>query len=764
MRYRLEGIEYMGYIIKIYGIVQGVGFRPFVYQLAQKYCIYGWVKNSAGCVVILCSGERLAIKAFIQAMVNQPPKLSQIEKIRCIPIKKPIELKHFYIKPSDDFNQQLRFVSPDTAICSDCLREIQNKHNRRYRYPFTNCTHCGPRYSIIKTLPYDRTHTTMEHFVMCQTCQTEYDLPSNRRFHAQPNCCTQCGPKLMLIDNKGIEISCDDVINKTIEYLLEGRIIAVKGIGGFHLVCDAKNESVIQLLRNRKLRPDKPLALMAKDMTSIRQLCFVSAKEEEILSGNKRPIVLLKKKASSILPEVIAPGQNRLGVMLAYTPLHYLLFDGQLEFLIMTSANISGMPIEYKNDSVIEHLSTIADYFLIHDRAIHMPLDDSVVKVVEDKELVVRRARGYTPYSIKSKIKHSITAVGAQQKNTVCVSKDGYVHLSQYLGDLENLKCYENFQYVLEHFTRLFNIDTDIFAYDMHPAYCNSVYIQSKPGHKIAIQHHHAHMVSCMAEHRITCDAIGIVLDGTGFGLDGAVWGGEFLVGNTMAFKRVAQLEYIKLQGGNLAVKQPWRCAVSYLHAVEIDATTIIKDVAADRIMAVEQALNSNLNCFLSSSIGRLFDAVAAIVGIVNTVSYDGQAAIALENIIEQGIEDCYTYQVIEKVNQFHIQYKELIGEIVNEVMANQKISIISAKFHNTLANVCCFVACKIRQKEAINTVILSGGVFENIYLRDTLYKQLINNGFEVFYNEQIPTNDSGIAFGQVNIADAILNNTLEHY
>ncbi|MBE6090021.1 MAG: carbamoyltransferase HypF [Clostridium beijerinckii] len=763
----------MRYIIKIYGIVQGVGFRPFVYEKARKFKIRGSVQNIGGAVVIDCLGGRENIKQFMFNVIKRPPSIAKIERVECTLVKKDLSNiscldenkflikenmdKKFVIKESAEHKNEIRFISPDIAVCDECLEDIRSKGNLRYKYAFTNCTQCGPRYSIIKALPYDRQNTTMKDFSMCEKCKEEYENPLSRRFHAQPNCCENCGPKLFLTNNRGDQIKCKDPIKETISLIEDGKILAIKGIGGFHLVCDGRNEQAINLLRSRKQRKDKPLALMAKDIEVIKEVCYVSDKEGEVISSNKRPIVILKKKHPFILPEVIAPKQNSLGVMLPYTPIHYLLFNEKLDLLVMTSGNIRSMPMEYKNEEALKHLNTVADYFLMNDREIYVQVDDSVVKVIGKVEKVIRGARGYRPYSLKTGVKNEIIAVGGQQKSTICVSKNGYTYLSQYLGDLGEFNCYKNLKYVLKHFCNLFDINAEVLVYDMHPSYSSSKYAKEKEIRKIEVQHHHAHMVSCMAEHSIYDSVIGIIFDGTGFGLDGSIWGGEFLVGNRSVFKRAGQLKYVNLQGGEQAIKEPWRCALSYLYALGYDPEKIIQGVDNEKIKVVKQALDSKINCFLSSSVGRLFDAVAALCGIRNNISYDGQAAIELENIIDYKIKESYLWDIKEANGIFNIQYKSIIEGILVDIQKKELISKISSKFHNSLIKASCDLVCKLREKEHIDKVVLSGGVFENHYLLKGIYVNLIKQGFKVFYNEQIPTNDEGISFGQLHVANAIL-------
>ena len=762
-----EGLNNMRYIVKIYGIVQGVGFRPFIYNKANRFKINGYVKNIGGAIIIDCSGERKNIKQFMLHIIKNPPELAKIEMVRCTLIKedlqaaKNIDKGNFVIKESVNQKNEVKFISPDIGICPKCLEDIKKKGTSRFGYAFTNCTQCGPRYSIIKDLPYDRQNTTMENFSMCDECKKEYNNPISRRFHAQPNCCEKCGPKLFLTNNKGEHIKCEDPVKETIKLLEEGKILVIKGIGGFHLVCDGRNEQAINLLRSRKHRKDKPLALMAKDIQSAKEICHISDIEEEVLSSNKRPIVILKKKYPSSLPDIISPGQNKLGIMLPYTPLHHLLFSEKLNLLVMTSGNISGMIMEYKNKEALKHLNTVADYFLMNDREIYIQVDDSVVKVVDGVEKVIRGARGYRPYSLKTGIKHEVIAVGGQQKNTVCASKNGYAYLSQYLGDLDQVQCYENFKYVLRHFKNLLDINPELLVHDMHPSYLSTKYVEEKKIRKIEVQHHHAHMVSCMAEHSIYDSVIGIIFDGTGFGADGAVWGGEFLIGNRNSFKRAGQLKYVNIQGGEQAIKEPWRSAVSYLYDLGYNPSEIMKDIENEKIEVVKQALNSKINCFLSSSMGRLFDAVAALCGIRNNISYDGQAAIELENVIKDQVEESYLWNIIEENGVINIEYKGIIEGILKDIHRKEEISKISSKFHNSLIEASCDLVCKLREKEQINKVVLSGGVFENQYLLRGIYTNLTKEGFKVFYNEKIPTNDGGISFGQLHVASAIMESKI---
>ncbi len=670
----------------------------------------------------------------------------------------------FTIKESTKKSDTVKFISPDIGICDKCVKDIMNKNNKRYKYAFTNCTECGPRYSIIKALPYDRSSTTMDLFKMCNSCEKEYTNPLGRRFHAQPNCCEKCGPSLMLINNKREIIQCEDVIDKTIELIKAGEILAIKGIGGFHLVCNGRDESAITKLRKRKRRPHKPLAIMMKNLDVVKEFCNVGEKEEMVLTSNKKPIVLLKKKSGAILPYNIAANHRNLGVMLPYTPLHYLLLEKEVDILIMTSGNISGSSIEYKNSEALERLNNIADYFLLNNREIHVPIDDSVVKVFNSEECIVRRGRGYTPFIEKLGVKDNIIALGADQKSSFSLSKNGYVYTSQHLGDLKDLSCYKSYEYVLKHLITLLDIEPKVWVQDMHPLYITRSYDNSKKGRKIGVQHHHAHMVSCMAENNISNKVIGVIYDGTGFGIDGNIWGGELLVGTRTSFNRVGYFEYVSIQGGDNSVKEPWRCAASYLYSLGYEIKDFIKNVDKDKVEGVIQALDANLNCYSSSSVGRLFDAVSALIGLKNYITYDGEGAIELENIVDKNIKENYNYHIDNIKDIFQIRYKDIIHGVLKDLQRKICKSIISAKFHNTISKITCDLVFTISELYEINEVVLSGGVFENQYLLKSIYNNLTHKGLKVFYNSKTPINDGGVSFGQIAVASAILEEEEKNY
>lgn len=743
------------YFLKIEGVVQGVGYRPYVYNQALIFNIKGWVSNQGSALVMDLEGERNNIKEFLKKIVKEPPKLANIERIKAEP-KKLVRYKEFNIIKSSLGENETKFVAADVATCPECLSDILDPLNRRYKYAFTNCTCCGPRYSILKELPYDRINTTMGSFEMCPTCGKEYNSPSDRRFHAQPNCCPNCGPSLKLLNSTGEDISSDDPIKDTINLIMQGQIVAIKGLGGFHLACEAENKKAIEILRKRKNRPYKPFAIMVKDVETARKVAYISKEEENILSSNKNPIVLLNKRESNLLPDIISPNSKKIGIMLPYTPLHYLLFRENISYLIMTSGNISGGPIQYENDKAIDCLKAIADYFLIHNRDINIPVEDSVVKVVDNREVIIRSARGYTPYTINMQLNHEIIAFGSEQKNTFCLSKNGYGYMSQYLGDLKDFDSYITYEKAIDNLTDLLEIKPNILVFDLQSRYPCLQYSKYKLKRKVTVQHHHAHMTSCMVEHNLFNDVIGVIFDGTGLGTDETIWGGEFFIGTRKHFKRVGHLKYVTLQGGEQAIKEPWRIALSYLHTINYNANQVLKEVDKQQIYMVTQALVKNMNCFKTSSMGRFFDCVSSLLNLCHKISYDGQAAIELENILDPSIKEGYEYFIINKDDIYEIDYINILMCILKDIENKIQTSVISSKFHNTIGNATIELVCKISKRYKIKQVILSGGVFQNEYLLLYVSKKLRERDFGVYYNQQIPINDSGISVGQLAIADAI--------
>ncbi|MEL7646648.1 MAG: carbamoyltransferase HypF [Sedimentibacter sp.] len=743
------------YQVMIYGVVQGVGFRPFIYNQAEEYNIKGWVSNQGSAVVMDIEGKRKNIKEFLLQAVKNPPSLARVEKVTANR-ETIIGYENFKIIQSLRNAWGPRFIGSDVAVCPDCLKEISDPQNRRFGYAFTNCTNCGPRYSLAIELPYDRENTTMDFFGMCTECLKEYNDPSNRRFHAQTNCCPACGPVLILLNKAGEEIMCSNPAKKAAEFLKDGKIIAVKGIGGFHLVCDAFSKDAVTLLRKRKNRLHKPFAVMVRDMDTAKKLCFMNEKEEKALSGSRKPIVLLDKKQSDLrLPDQIAPGLKKLGIMLPYTPLHHLLFQDGLTCLVMTSGNLSSAPIQYENKKAVENLKIAADYFMLHNRDINVPVEDSVVKITGNEEHVVRSARGYTPFIFPMKSNLNVLALGAEEKSTFCFLKNNYLYMSQYIGDLKNYDTYVNYDKAIKNLKSLLEFEPEAVAHDLHSSYESSQYAKTLGLRPIKVQHHHAHMVSCMVEHNLYNPVIGVIFDGTGLGADNNMWGGEFLVGNRESFIRAGHFCYATIQGGDRAVGEPWRIAVSYLHAMNHDFTPMESVIGNGRIDMVKQAIENRLNCYETSSVGRLFDCAASLLDVRQCITYDGQAAIELENIIDPSVQEEYPCSIEELNGIYKIDSKSILMSVIKDIQRKTPSSVISARFHNTIVCSSSDVVTKISKDCGLKTVVLSGGVFENSHLLLNLADRLKRRGFTVYSNHKIPTNDSGICAGQAAIADA---------
>lgn len=744
------------YTVYISGIVQGVGMRPFIFKLAKLFNLGGWVSNHGSSVVMEITGSKKCIGQFLTSLLHHPPIGAKICSIRVEP-KCYISYDHFSILQSSSSCSLQGFIPPDTAVCEECLKEIRDKKDRRYSYAFTNCTICGPRYSIIKALPYDRFNTAMSGFQMCPSCRSEYGSPDSRRFHSQTNCCPDCGPRLSLLDRKGTQVDNIHPIETTRELLHQGSLIAIKGIGGYHLACNACNEEAVNMLRQRKRRPDRPLAIMAACIDAAKLICKVSLKEEALLTGRQRPIVLLEKKEVGTLPLCIAPQLNRLGVILPYTPLHHLLFDEKLQYLVMTSGNISGMPICYKDEDALEKLKDIADFFLVHNREILTPIDDSVVRVIDEKEMVSRCARGYAPAVLLMETNTKIMAMGAEQKASICLLHKGYAHISQYLGSLGDNNACTEYIHVMNRMKAFLDAEPCFIVHDMHPGYFSTQYTSKLGGASIPIQHHHAHMAACMAEHGLKKNAIGVIYDGTGMGTDGAVWGGEFLVGSISRFIRSGHWKYVTLQGGESAITEPWKCAVSYLHTMDMDSEDFLHCVDAKSIKAVQNAIKHHVNCFKSSSMGRLFDCVSALVIKRTHITYDAQAAVELQSFLDPNVIEQYPYTIHENENKLEIDYEEIISGVLADLTDSKAASHISAKFHNTVCVATIDCVCRIRSIYGLNDVVLSGGVFENTYLLTSILEGLKSHSFNVYCSMRMPVNDGGISFGQAAAAAQII-------
>ncbi len=773
--------------LTVTGIVQGVGFRPFVYGLATRLGLGGWVRNTSSGVTIEVEGAPEQVNEFQVALRRDAPPLALIERVAADRLP-PDGSTGFDIRESQPEPGAFQPISPDISICPDCLRELFDPQDRRYRYPFINCTNCGPRFTIIQDIPYDRPQTTMAPFEMCPDCAREYHDPLDRRFHAQPVACPACGPKVELRVESGewrVEGQSLDPIAAAQELLGRGKIVAVKGLGGFHLACDATNAAAVAELRRRKGRVDKPFALMMADLATVEHYCHVSPAERALLESRERPIVLLWKRADADPPIAtsVAPGQRTLGVMLPYTPLHYLLFADSREPdnslhpsslflppLVMTSGNFAEEPIATSNDDALQRLAPLADAFLLHDRDIHVRTDDSVLRVVETQHaaslLPLRRSRGYAPYPVKLPFPvPPILAVGGELKNTFCVTRDQYAFLSHHVGDMENLETLKSFEAGVTHFESLFRIRPEIIAYDLHPDYLATRYALARARREglpaIGVQHHHAHILACLAEngHDGEQAVIGVAFDGTGYGSDGAIWGGEFLITRYTGFERAAHLAYIPLPGGDAGTRKPARVALAHLLAAGVPLDGDLPSLAAlseTERRIVEKQVATGLNSPPTSSMGRLFDAVASLVGVRQEVNYEGQAAIELEAIADPGETGAYAFGYDSE--QGAISAGPLIHAVTDDFRAGVPMPVISARFHNGVAAMIRDVCVRLRERRGLNQAALSGGVFQNVTLLGKTLTLLRRAGFEVFTHHLVPPNDGGIALGQAVAASAVIS------
>lgn len=758
--------------IRVQGIVQGVGFRPFVYSLAAELQLAGFVCNDSQGVVIEVEGEPNILDFFREALRQRKPPLAQIDTVIAEYIP-PRGEAAFVITPSQALDGRHTLISPDVATCPDCLEELQTRSDRRYRYPFINCTNCGPRFTIVQDVPYDRDKTTMHGFPLCPDCQAEYDNPLNRRFHAQPNACPVCGPHVQLSAiSHHWSVSSDRLLIKaTAQLLIRGDIVGIKGLGGYHLACDALHETAVARLRQRKHREAKPFALMVPDLETAERLCFINQAEAELLQSRQRPIVLLAKRPDCSLAAAVAPSYNSLGLMLAYTPLHTLLLQNFTELvgaarpsvLVMTSGNISDEPIAYRDDEAQERLAPLADYFLTHNRPIHMRCDDSVARIVAGKPQILRRARGYVPAPIRLErpFPQPILAVGGHLKNSFCLGKDNHAFVSHHIGDLENLETLTSFREGIAHFQRLFDIEPEVVAYDLHPEYLATKHALSLDlPQKIGVQHHHAHIASVMAEHNLAEPVIGVAADGTGYGLDGAIWGGEFMVADCQDFERLAHLAYVPLPGGEQAIKQPWRMAAVYLqHTFGDDFLNLdipfVHQLDQQKWRPLAQMMARDINSPLTSSFGRLFDAVSAVLGIRSEAVYEGQAAIELE-MLAQPTDKAYPF-TITPGTPAQLDVRPMMTAIVYELGRGVAVPVLAGRFQRTVAQMVTAVCCQIQQQTGLNRVALSGGVFQNRLLLEQAHDLLGNQGFQVYTNRQVPPNDGGISLGQAAVAGAII-------
>lgn len=750
------------YQLEIKGIVQGVGFRPFVYALANELELDGWVLNSGGGVSAEIQGEAVSCREFIRRLREDAPELARVDEVQVSEAEPAANAyRGFSIRLSAGGRRET-LVSPDMAICDACLADITDPANRRYGYAFTNCTNCGPRFTIIENLPYDRVNTTMRRFAMCADCEREYHDPADRRFHAQPNACPVCGPQLQFLDATGAP-QAGDPLRLAQEALRAGKIVAVKGLGGYHLACDAANADSVAALRARKVRWDKPFALMMPDAAAVRRYCELSVEEEAQLRSRRRPILLLKKRRGAPpLADAVAPGNGRLGVMLPYTPLHVLLMREQ-QALVMTSGNRSDEPIVYHDEEAVATLHGITDAYLTHNRPIFRRCDDSVAVYAAGALHLQRRARGYAPEPLAIiDCGHSILAAGAEQKNAFCLTRGGQAFVSQHIGDLDNAATLRGYEQEIDYFRQMFAVDPAYVAYDLHPEYLSAQYALAYPGAagKIAVQHHHAHLASVLAEHGQAGEAIGFIFDGTGYGLDGHLWGGEVLIGDCLGFRRAAHLRYLRLPGGEMAIREPWRVAMSAL-AQAVGEDKLARGAPPGLLKQdwplLMQATSSGVNAPFSSGMGRLFDAVAALCGIGHTVSYEGQAAVELEQQIKDSADGAYRFELYHDEDGIVIDWRQVIRSATDDLAMNTDCGAVAARFHRAVVNLTLELGRLLRAETGLNTVALSGGCWQNVYLLEHTVRLLSEDGFHVLSNQSVPANDGGVAYGQAAVAAARL-------
>jgi len=751
--------------ITIYGIVQGVGFRPYIHKLVQDNNLKGWICNSNQGVELEIEGEENDIKNLIKALQVSLPPLAVIEEIK---IKKLpfIGFKDFKIIKSRNNNEfPVALIPTDISVCDKCLKELNDPSDRRYGYPFINCTNCGPRFTIIKEIPYDRDKTTMKDFPMCGKCSAEYSDITNRRYHAQPNACPVCGPQVSLYQ-KERRITTNNPFLEIQRRLKTGQIGTIKGLGGFHLTCDAKNNSAVSRLREIKSRDKKPFAVMVKNTDTIKKFCYLSRDAEKILKSKERPILLLKKRKKFYLSDSIAPGNSYIGVMLPYTPLHYLLFKDANFVLVMTSANFSDEPIIYQNQEAFMKLAEKVDFLFVHNRPIYNRCDDSVIKYSPEQPIFIRRSRGYAPYPIiLSKKVGQVFAVGPEDKNTVCFTRDKYAFPSQHLGDLKNQESFKAYQEAIDRIIHVFQFKPELIACDLHPDYLSTVYAENMSQDKklplLKVQHHHAHIASCMAENNLDEEVIGVAFDGSGLGEDGNIWGGEFLISDIKDYKRVGYLKYKPMPGGEQVIHQPWRMAYSYLYSYFGEEALNLnlpftKRKKAKKLNLLIQMIDKNINSPITSSCGRLFDAVASLIGLRDVVDFEGQAAMELESICQPKYKGNYSYNIIQKLkSEFIIDTENMFYQIIDDLENNKGREEIATRFHNTVADIILSMCIKIRERYKINKVVLSGGVFQNSFLLNQTLNRLKKQNFAIFLHKKIPPNDACISLGQ-----AVIGNT----
>jgi hydrogenase maturation protein HypF len=772
--------------VRVEGVVQGVGFRPFVYSLATRLGLAGWVANDVDGVFAEVEGPATGIREFLGLLETQPPPLARVDRVTASAIA-PSGASGFSIVESDHTGRRRALVSADSATCDECLAELADPADRRYAYPFINCTNCGPRFTIVTGVPYDRPLTTMAPFGMCAECAAEYHDPANRRFHAQPVCCAACGPRLLLLDARGAEAARDargaeaaggarsaeaagdargpgtaaDPLAAAARLLAGGQVLAVKGLGGYHLAVDAASQAAASALRARKHREDKPFALMVADVAAALELCEVDETGQSLLVSARRPVVLLPRRAGAPVADAVAPGNRQLGIMLPYTPLHHLLLREVGRPIVLTSGNVSDEPIAYTDADALARLAGIADAFLTHDRAIHIRTDDSVVRPLRGRETLLRRSRGYVPEPLRLAIRlpRPVLACGAELKNTFCLAAENRAFVSHHIGDLENFETLRSFTEGISHFRRLFDTEPEVVAYDLHPEYLSTKYALELDGVDLAgVQHHHAHIASCLADNGEEGPVIGVAFDGTGFGGDGTIWGGEFLLADLAGFERAGHLEPVPMPGGTAAIRQPWRMAAAYLDAAysgQVPARLAVAGRHTGRWQEVVKMSRRGVNAPLTSSAGRLFDAVAALLGVRDTINYEGQAAIELEQWADPAERGAYRAAIEpgEGGGPLRVRGADLVWAAAEDLLAGAGPAVIAGRFHRGVAAAIVRICTALGERSGLGTVALSGGVFQNLLLVGHVVDQLEEAGFRVLTHARVPPNDGGISLGQAVVA-----------
>jgi hydrogenase maturation protein HypF len=747
--------------VRVEGVVQGVGFRPFVFRLARERQLAGFVRNDTQGVMLEAEGAPDAVTAFLHDLVATAPPLARVERTDVRELAPGGADGGFFIANSDAAGTPDALVSADAATCADCLRELRDPTDRRFRYPFINCTNCGPRFTIMRGVPYDRPLTTMAGFTMCPECRAEYDDPADRRFHAQPNACPVCGPRARVVTAGGVVGGARaDAVAVAARLLRAGAVVAVKGLGGYHLACRADDTRAVATLRARKHREDKPFALMVADVESARSLVALGPQEEELLRSPARPIVLAPRRPGARVAAGVAPAARELGVMLPYAPLHHLLLDDVRLPLVMTSGNVSDEPIAHRDEDALDRLAGIADAFLAHDRPIHMRTDDSVVRVVRGRPLVLRRSRGLVPERLALPVACAtpVLGMGAQLKSTFCLGKGARAWVGHHIGDLDDARTRTSFVEGIAHFERLFAVTPRVVAHDLHPDYASTSVALARDGVRlVGVQHHHAHLAACLAEHGMSGPAVGAIYDGTGLGTDGTIWGGEILVGDLRGFRRAGHLMAVRLPGGDRAARQPWRMAAAWLVATGRARPSLPEglrgEVSLEQWQTVCEMARRGFAAPVTTSMGRLFDAVAALAGVRGRCTYEGQAAVELEALVDPGERGSYEMHVGEDLV---LDARPTIRSIAADAEAGVAAGVIAARFHRTIAEATALACGEAAAGAGVDEVVLSGGVFQNRLLLECTVAMLTARHLRVIVPEQLPPNDGGIAYGQVAVAAAL--------